>query len=527
MKKTKKKLVFSFFINVFRMAFRVPYILLDESQKTQIKTNLCLKEKTTQFWGQRRGQISKGKEINFYSVDHNPSNSPTEGPDILLPMYYAGEIFGNPIPNRRIVYSTTSPFQLNLTLRDYQEEVVNLSIQNFMRCGTAFPNVFCSYGKTIVAAFFSAMFSQKYGIATLVTFPRLTIGDSWIDAFRNHTTAKVYIIGDEPNPPDPDVQVFLCMATRLTTITPEIRQRIGHFVIDEADCYCTAGSVEGLLSVEPKFITCLTATYERDDGMEKMLDLMVGPERITRISKKPFFVFHIPTGFTVPEPKVGPRGVVFDNIVETLDATPERNALIVKLVLANLNEKILIMTKHVPHVNNLHQWLSYYLYPYGKTVSKYCGTMKQYDDADITVGTIQKVGRGFDQKGGCRNWDGRRFNVAILASSTKKIEQPAGRPLRSDYPVIFDLVDNQRNCKSHWNIRRKWYESRNGQLYTVKEGLSWAEHRDRLLNEYFQNLTENPIQSLPASSHVEKIEQPKVSLSKQHAASILSQMIKK
>jgi len=492
------------------MAFRVPYNVLSEEQRTKIKNDLCLKEKTAQFWNRGKGQFKGGKEINFYGVDQ-------DGPDILLPMHYAGEFFKRPIPNQHLSYSKIPPFYIKLMLRDYQQEVVNLCIKNFMKSGTAFPNVFCSYGKTIVAAFFSAMFSQSKGLATLVTFPRLTIGDSWIDAFKNHTTAKVYVIGEESSPPDPDVQVYLCMSTRLSGIEKEIRQRIGHFVIDEADCYCTSGCVDGLLAVEPMFITCLTATYERDDGMERMMDLLVGTDRITRISTKPFFVFHIPTHIDVEQPKVGPRGVIFSSIVEELDQNPERNALIVKLVLANLNEKILIMTKHVPHVNNLHEWLTYYLAPHGKTVSKYCGTMKNYDDADVTVGTIQKVGRGFDQKGGCRGWDGRRFNIAILASSTKKIEQPAGRPLRSDVPVIFDLVDDQRNCKTHWNIRKAWYLSRNGQLYTVENGICWAEHRDRLLQEYFDKLP-GPLQ---------KIESTQETLGRQHAMSILSYMAQK
>ena len=495
------------------MAFRIPYALLTDQHKTQIKTDLTLKEKTNDY---ARGRFApKGKEISFYGIDQETPTYPGSGPDFLLPMYYASTLFKTPIINSRRTYYRVPPFYLKVPLRDYQQEVVNTSIHSFMRTGTAFANVFCSYGKTVVAAFFSAMFSQQYGLCTLVTYPRRIIGNSWIGTFQEKTTAKIYIVGETPGEPDPDVQVILCMDTRLKMLSPVVRQRVGHFVLDEADCFCTAGHVDGLLSTEPMFITALTATYERDDGLEVMLNLLLGPERITRISKKPFFVFQISTDFTV-EPKVGPRGIIFDSVIEQLDANQERNWLIIQLVLDNLDQKILILTKHVDHARNLHQWLSYYLSFYGKTVSLLAGNIKWYDDADVIVATFSKAGRGFDEESGCRNWGGRRIGMGILAASTKKIEQPAGRFLRAEIPVIFDIVDNQKNVKDHWRLRKKWYESRNGQIYSINGRFIWSMHKDRLLAEYFASLSQPQGRPIP---------QPRDNVSRAHALSILAKMM--
>lgn len=474
------------------MAFRIPYTLLSDEHKVRIRKDLCLKEKKSQQWWSKNNQnkYSKSeqtKEIIFYSVDQNTN-------DILLPMYYASTLFNKPHINQRKVFHHIAPFNFKSQLRDYQEEVVDLSLLKFMSTSATFLNVFCSFGKTVVAAYFAAMFAKQYKVATLVTYPLTMIESSWIGTFRDLTDAKIYVVGETSALPDPDVQVFLCMDTRLPELDRSIRDRIGHFVIDEADSFCTPGRVECLLSIEPLFVTILTATYERDDGFEVMLDLLAGPERITRISQKPFFVLQRPTDFTI-EPKVGPRGIVYDDLIEQLDNIPERNAMIVQTVLDNLSEKILVLTKHVDHAKNLHTWLTQYLQPYGKTCALLAGNIQKYDDASVIVGTISKVGRGFDENKACHNWRGIRINMLILATSTKKIEQIAGRVFRADVPLIVDIVDDHKNLKTHWRLRKNWYESRNGVVYSINDRFCWQSLKSQLMSQYLAHSGNNTHQS--------------------------------
>jgi hypothetical protein len=499
------------------MGFRVPYHLLSEEHKVQIRKDLCLKEKKGQQWWAKNGPNKYSRSIIFYSVDQNTN-------DIILPMYYASTLFNRPHINQRKVFHRIAPFNFKTQLRDYQEEVVDLSLKSFMTRGSTFLNVFCSFGKTVVAAYFAALFARQYNVATLVTYPLTMIESSWIGTFRDLTDAKIYIVGETPGPPDPDVQVFLCMDTRLPGLDRSIRDRIGHFVIDEADSFCTPGRVESLLSVEPLFVTVLTATYERDDGFEVMLDLLAGPERITRISRKPFFVFQRATKFTV-EPRVGPRGIIYDDLVEQLDNIPERNAMIVQTVLDNLNEKPLVLTKHVEHAKNLHAWLTHYLQPYGKTCALLAGNIQKYDDASVIVGTISKVGRGFDENKACHDWRGIRINMLILASSTKKIEQIAGRVFRADVPLIVDFVDDHKNLKAHWRARKNWYESRNGVVYSINDRFNWNALKPQLLTQYLAIASSNlqqtgPVVTSNAIINVTAAPQrdPEQDLSRNHAA---------
>lgn len=444
------------------MAFRVSFDSLSAEQRTDIRKDLYIREVSN---GRYDSSVSG---VHFYDID-------TERNDVLLPMFYAGQLFKTSVPNRHREFTRVTPFDLSLTLRDYQQEAVDICMEHFSKWGTAFLNVFCSYGKTIVGIHLASLFSQK-GLTTLIVIPRLTIADSWINAVKKYTNAKIYIVGVDKDIPS-DAQIVCCMITRLNTLDDATRQRIGHVILDEADCFCTSNYASRLLSIEPMFITCLTATYERDDGMHLMLDALVGPQRIKRISSKPFYVFRVNTGTSVPNPKMGSRGIIFHDVLEQLSRDDDRNELISLIVKANRDDKILIMTQHVSHVKTLRKQLTSLLKPYKKTVSSFFGLAKRYDDADVTIGTIQKIGRGFDQKGGCDNWDGRRFNVAILATSTKKIEQPAGRTLRADTPVIFDLVDNQHNCKRHWGVRKKWYQSRNGHISEMTDIGPWRNHK--------------------------------------------------
>lgn len=402
-------------------------------------------------------------------------------------MYYASQLFSKPNINSSRKFPKIEPFHLKTQLYDYQMEVVNIALKHYQERGGAFLNVFCSYGKTVVSAFMSALFSQARGLSTLVVYHRDTIGKSWYNTFTKYSDAKIYVVGENTEPPADDVQVFLCMNLRLDNLDIKIRKRIGHFVIDEAHRYCTEGSVKIILSIEPLYVTLLTATYERDDGMHIMLDHVSGPERISRISMKPFFVFKVQTAFE-PNPKIGPKGIIFDDLVEQLDNISERNAMIIQHVIDNINRKILILTKHVAHAKQLHSWLVCYLQPYNKTASILAGNIKEYNDAQVIVATYSKAGEGYDDKEACYDWKGERIEMLILASSTRKVEQYAGRVFRTKIPIIIDFVDNHKNCKTHWNLRQQWYQSRNGLIYMATERFCWELIKPHLMEAYQQAL---------------------------------------
>jgi len=493
------------------MAARIPIGLLTNEQKQQIVRDLHLVDKSEQKWSYG----SSIKAIDFFVIDSN---------EILLPYNYACKFFKRPHINQRRKYYQVQPwyFRPEFRLYDYQEEVIQIANEHYQKKGSAFINVFCAFGKTCVASHFCSVFSQTNGLLSLILYPGTVLEDSWLGTLHRHTFAKVHSIQLDDNPeviPD-DVQVIICSDSRLKKIPDYILKRVGHLIIDEADRFCTEGHL-GILNIEPLMLTLLTATYERDDGMHIMLDLLSGEERITRISKKPFFVFQYLTGFIPQEVKVGPRGIIYDSLVASLDSIEARNALIFNITLMNLSEKILILTYHVAHAQYMAECLKILVAPYGKTVALLAGSIKRnkttgylYVDSDILVGTRSKIGIGFDEKELAQGWyrpveqgGQRRINFLILASVGLKIEQIAGRVFRSQIPVIVDLVDEFKNTKQHFSVRKRWYESRNGTVIPSQDVYStvWAIHGPRLIYDYnkrvasFQNVSPPQVSGLTQS----------------------------
>lgn len=446
------------------MAVHLTISNLTYEEKSKIAKDLCLYEKVNPFLVKDREK----KSINFFQILNDEKT-------IALPYYYASELLNLRFPNNKLEKKHIETFEMsdNFKLYDYQEEAISLANEDIMETCTCFFNVFCSFGKTVIGSKLASDRSKE-GLITLVVYPRKIIGKSWEGTFKNLTKANVILFEKGVKIPE-NVQVILCMDTQILNLPIEILNNIGHLIIDEAHMFCTPSNVSGLLSITPKYITCLTATYERDDGFEIMLDLIVGPNRIVRISKKPFFVIQLNTKYEPQEIKIGDMGIIFDDLISKIDIMEDRTRFIYELICKNIQHKILILTKHIMRVEKLYTELCDIFGRQGIEISRYAGKDKTYKDGDIIIGTISKIGLGFDEKEACENWNGRRINFLILDSSTKKIEQIAGRVFRSPIPVIVDIVDKHNNLKKHWNIRRTWYLSRNGIIYQTENLFKWNE----------------------------------------------------
>jgi superfamily II DNA or RNA helicase len=143
--------------------------------------------------------------------------------------------------------------------------------------------------------------------------------------------------------------------------------------------------------------------------------------------------------------------------------------MIIDLVERNVNHKIMILTWNKNHA----YFLSKTLNERGTSSDVLAGNKSTYKDSRVLVGTISKIGTGFDEAMACPDWSGERSNMLILTGSTKSLsglEQITGRVFRAEFPTIIDLVDDNRICKSHCTQRRKWYEdeARNGEIMYIE-----------------------------------------------------------
>jgi len=314
---------------------------------------------------------------------------------------------------------------------------------------------------TILGAYLASF----YGYLTVVLMHRTILLKQWQQTFQKVTNATTWVVGEEPMPPL--FNVIICLDKRVEKVPIEMRNRVGMMIIDEAHAWCTQSQVSRLLGFHPRYVIAETATLERDDDMHRMIVAICGEHHIRREMKKTFYVYKIFTGVIGEreERKSGP-GVVWHTLAKSLAFNPVRNQIIIQLAMKNPEFKIVILTGYRAHTKLLHQTFV----ELGESVDFLCGSKKNYRDSRILIGTINKIGTGFDESSFCDDFGGVKINLGILAHSVAKkqlLEQTVGRIFRADFPNIMHLVDDDKTIKNHWRNAKSWYKSKGGVIQEI------------------------------------------------------------
>jgi len=425
---------------------------LTEEKINLIRKFLFLQPKEKFNYGSHHS-TPKSDPVLFYSVveGHGGENY------VFIPYRFSEVLLGE---NRNLSGSyTPSVFEFTGALRDYQAEDMPLALEMLEKHGTVSLGYYPGYGKTLISSYIAS----KYKLLTVVLMHRITFIKQWYKTFTKFTNARLWMVGEEEKPPI--FNVIVCLDERVGKIPVEIRNRVGMMVIDEAHAFCTKKQAPRLLSFHPKYIIALSATLERDDGMHEMIYAMCGDHRITREMKKEFHVYKVDTGIKgIRKDRKGGKGVEWHPLAKSLAFNDERNRMIVAMALKNPTHKIVILTGYVSHTKLLHKTLS----DLGESVDYLCGNKKNYKNSRVLIGTIDKIGTGFDEESFCDDFNGVKINLGILAhsiASKKLLEQSVGRVFRASFPNIFHLVDDDKTIQRHWTNAKRWYKSKGGILH--------------------------------------------------------------
>lgn len=352
-------------------------------------------------------------------------------------------------------------------LWDPQKVVVKEVIDFLEGDGSCILAVRTGFGKTICCSYIAA----ERGVMTVCLMTTKVLELSWINTWREKTTANIFIVGGtkkdnksfiKSGKKTPDVLV--CMEQRVSHIPSIWLDKVGLVIIDEAHEFCTQNRLNSIMAFKPSYVIACTATPFRSDKTFSAIELICGKDKIVKINENPFIVYQVNTNISVPVTKNIRGDINWADIVSKLSNHDERNQIIVKLVEKNIDKKIIIMTRLVEHAYILKDALN----TVGLTdVDMMASTKRNYKDSKVLIGTISKIGTGFDEANTCEDFKGVRSDVLILCISIKSpnlIEQVAGRIFRVNNPTIFYLLDDLSVCKSHWNLAKKWYLSRNGTI---------------------------------------------------------------
>lgn len=389
---------------------------------------------------------------------------------VKIPLIFAASTF-QIIPNIHKTFPNVN-FNFTGTLRQNQVEVANEASVHLNKFGTTTLNLHPGFGKTILGAYLSSNLKKL----TLVICNRGVLIKQWRKSYNDATDAKTFIVGgnqkdeDEKNIyPIEECPVILCMNSRIKQIPTNILYNIGTVMFDEAHLLCTPSNVDMLLATQPFYVIVMTATPERTDELDGMMKAIAGTHEIVRKNTKKVTVIKLMTNTEIAEvPKQSNGDTNFSGLQNLIFEDERRNNIICSLAGGNYaNEHILILTKYTKHAKLLYDML--------KKHDVNCGTLygskNNYNECRVLIGTLSKIGTGFDQQNACKNFSGNRFRILLLVCSIKKkqmLEQVIGRVTRHDSPVIIHFVDNNPIIKRHYGEAKKVYIEMNADIQTVK-----------------------------------------------------------
>ena len=335
-----------------------------------------------------------------------------------------------------------------------QKEAFIAAHKALKKDGYFFMALRCAFGKT----FEGCILSVALGLKTLVITHRVLLSDQWMESIKQFTTLKGFHITSNL---EDGHDIYVCGEKLIKKLPEKFLKSIGFLVVDETREFCTQDRIDCMLSFTPKYVLALSANVERPDKLHTALNYIFGKNILRKISTKEFQVYKLYTEYKPVLKQTVTGNLDWNEVISSISDIEERNKMIAKLANLNADKKILILCKRKNQADILFKMLK----EMNESVEIMYGDKSEYESCRILIGTISKLGIGFDDKMSCKTFDGIRFNVLILASDVLECEQCIGRIFRTDEtPIVYDIVDDFSTFRKHSHERDRWFTSRNGKI---------------------------------------------------------------
>lgn len=421
------------------MSLIVPLDVIDARGRREITRKCTVKEKADP-----RSLFRNVKEVSAYSV---------EGGMAVLPFQWAMARHGAYRRPRSQLPPSGAMFVGEL--RPEQVQIQKEAIAHLNDHGSTLIAVYPGGGKTIT----SLSICGRIGLKTLILVNRLVLIDQWkrsIDSFFNEET--IVQVLDARTPLNVDADFYIMNAINVPKRGVGDFRDVGTVIVDECHMMITQVFIRALLYVSPRYLIGLSATPYRPDGLDVLLDLYFGKQRIVRTLYRPHTVYLLETGLDIQGQVREGGGLDWNSVLQMQMNHPGRNDCIARLVGFFRERNILILCKRVQQIEVLHALIS---------PNATCATLKgnetEYDtEARVLVASIQKVGTGFSHD---------RLDMLILACDTEEyFLQYLGRVFRRPdvVPIVIDIIDKNPVLRRHSKTRRKVYAECGGSIYIFR-----------------------------------------------------------
>jgi superfamily II DNA or RNA helicase len=349
-------------------------------------------------------------------------------------------------PERSTLSSISSRF--TTTLRSVQEEIKDQCIAYLNRHGCVLISLYPGAGKTCLSIFLAS----RIGLKTVFVCHRIVLIEQWIKALERFIeNPRIGFVKPEKNPKKLEAALandFLIVnAQNVKKLGGECFHDVGLVVIDEIHAIMAESLSECLYHLHPRYLIGLSATPQRPDGLDQLLDFYFGTDtKIVRELYHPHIVYRIDTSIEYEED----HKTQWSAMITSQCMNEARNNLIVNIILdpAMKQRTFLVLCKRVDQA----KYIAAHLEAANEKVSVMTEDVNDYDEnSRIIVSSIQKTGVGF-------SFD--KLDALILGSDVEEyFIQYLARVMRTEQvqPIVFDLVDPHKSLKKHFAERKKVY----------------------------------------------------------------------
>lgn len=255
---------------------------------------------------------------------------------------------------------------------------------------------------------------------------------------------------------DKDVDFLIINAINVPKMGANFFKHIGLVIVDELHLIMAEGLSKSLQIVSPRYLIGLSATPYREDGLDNLIELFFGKNKIIREMNREHIVYKVETGITIENEISESTGKVnWGAVLKQQCLNTERNDLIVKIIQFFKDRTFIVLCKRVEQAKYIYQELK----DKGEYVDNLIGSKQEFDRNCRCLVSIQtKTGTGFD-------WP--KVNTLLLATDTASyFIQSLGRIFREKdtIPIVFDIVDNNFILLKHYKERKQVYDKVGGKI---------------------------------------------------------------
>lgn len=304
--------------------------------------------------------------------------------------------------------------------------------------------------------------STKVKLKVLVIVNRLILVKQWKEAINQFCPgATIHLLQPKDTKKEPFPQHFDFYIVNAINVHKFTRQQlsfIGFVVVDECHLIMSEVLSQCMWRLEPKYLIGLSASPYRMDGLDKMMEVYFGPNKVIRDVKREHIVYKISTNF-IPESKMTRFGKIdWNALINNICSNTERNELIIKIVKKYPERYFLLLTKRIEQANMLADMLDKDEIEYDKLYGVHTYIKS---DKHVLIGTTGKCGVGFDAP--------KLDTLIVCCDMVNYYIQILGRVMRnkSSKAWVFDLVDNHPTLLKHYYERVKVYKENGGTIEKI------------------------------------------------------------